>query len=374
MRDNSAPLSSRPLPVSANRASLLAALDTIVHPLIGTGLVAAGCIADLSEGATPHVVVELGFPAAGIAPEFVDAVKDVLRSCCGVAATVRIGCRVLPQAVQPGVKPLAGVANVLVVASGKGGVGKSTVAVNLALALQAEGARVGIVDADVYGPSQPLMLGSKDKPTSPDGKRMNPILAHGLQAMSIGFLLRDDAQPAAWRGPMATQALNQLLTETVWDDLDYLVVDMPPGTGDIQLSLAQRVPVAGSIIVTTPQDIALLDARKGLEMFRKVGIPVLGVVENMATHVCTNCGHEEAIFGSGGGERLAAEAGTELLGQMPLDIRIRLQADSGNPTVAEDPRSELSLRYRAIARLAAARLAYGTAGLLAFPNLSVSDD
>ena len=356
------------------RPDLLAALDTVVHPLIGQGLVAAGCIADLSEGSTPHVVIELGFPAAGIAPEFVDAVKDVLRRACGVEATVRIGCRVLPQAVQAGLKPLPGVANVLAVASGKGGVGKSTVAVNLALALQAEGARVGIVDADVYGPSQPLMLGSKDKPTSPDGKRINPVIAHGLQAMSIGFLLKDDAQPAAWRGPMATQALNQLLTETVWDDLDYLVVDMPPGTGDIQLSLAQRVPVAGSLIVTTPQDLALIDARKGLEMFRKVGIPVLGVVENMATHVCTNCGHEEAIFGSGGGERLAAEGHSELLGRIPLDIRIRRQADSGRPTVAEDPRSELALRYREIARVAAARLAYGAAGLLAFPNLSVSDD
>ncbi len=356
------------------RTDLLAALDTVIHPLIGRGLVEAGCIADLTVSATPHVVVELGFPAAGIAPEFVDAVKDALRAACGVEATVRIGCRVLPQAVQKGLNPLPGVANIIAVASGKGGVGKSTVAVNLALALQAEGARVGIVDADVYGPSQPLMLGSKERPSSPDGKRINPIIAHGLQAMSIGFLLKDDAQPAVWRGPMATQALIQLLTETVWDDLDYLIVDMPPGTGDIQLSLSQRVPVAGSVIVTTPQDIALLDARKGLEMFRKVGIPVLGVVENMATHVCTHCGHEEAIFGAGGGERLASDAGTELLGRMPLDIRIRQQADGGNPTVAADPRSELSLRYRDIARLAAARLAYGAAGVLAFPNVSISDD
>ncbi|MCX7070154.1 MAG: iron-sulfur cluster carrier protein ApbC [Gammaproteobacteria bacterium] len=334
----------------------------------------AGCIADLTTGAPPQIVIELGFPAAGIAPELVDAVKAAVRRDCGVEANVRIGCRVLPQAVQKGLNPLPGVANVIAVASGKGGVGKSTVAVNLALALQAEGARVGIVDADVYGPSQPLMLGSKERPTSPDGKRINPIIAHGLQAMSIGFLLKDDAQPAVWRGPMATQALMQLLTETVWDDLDYLVVDMPPGTGDIQLSLSQRVPVAGSVIVTTPQDIALLDARKGLEMFRKVGIPVLGVIENMATHICTNCGHEEAIFGAGGGERLAAEAGTELLGRMPLDIRIRQQADGGNPTVAADPRSELSLRYRDIARLAAARLAYGAAGELAFPNIAISDD
>ncbi len=360
--------------MSATRESLLAALDTVIHPLIDRGLAEAGCIADLTVGATPQVVVELGFPAAGIAPEFVDAVKTAIRRDCGIDATVRIGCRVLPQAVQKGLNPLPGVANIIAVASGKGGVGKSTVAVNLALALQAEGASVGIVDADVYGPSQPLMLGSSARPTSPDGKRMNPIIAHGLQAMSIGFLLKDDAQPAVWRGPMATQALMQLLTETVWDDLDYLVVDMPPGTGDIQLSLSQRVPVAGSVIVTTPQDIALLDARKGLEMFRKVGIPVLGVIENMATHVCTNCGHEEAIFGAGGGDKLATEAGTELLGRMPLDIRIRQQADGGNPTVAADPRSELSLRYREIARLMAARLAYGAAGVLAFPNIAISDD
>ncbi|MGQ3057996.1 MAG: iron-sulfur cluster carrier protein ApbC [Nevskia sp.] len=360
--------------MSVTRESLIAAVDTVIHPLIGRGLAEAGCIVDLTTGAPPQIVIELGFPAAGIAPELVDAVKAAVRRDCHVEASVRIGCRVLPQAVQKGLNPLPGVANVIAVASGKGGVGKSTVAVNLALALQAEGARVGIVDADVYGPSQPLMLGSKERPTSPDGKRINPIIAHGLQAMSIGFLLKDDAQPAVWRGPMATQALMQLLTETVWDDLDYLVVDMPPGTGDIQLSLSQRVPVAGSVIVTTPQDIALLDARKGLEMFRKVGIPVLGVIENMATHVCTNCGHEEAIFGAGGGERLAAEAGTELLGRMPLDIRIRQQADGGNPTVAADPRSELSLRYRDIARLAAARLAYGAAGELAFPNIAISDD
>jgi ATP-binding protein involved in chromosome partitioning len=360
--------------VSATRESLLAALDTYVHPLIGQGLVASGCIADLSMGQKPDVVIELGFPAAGIAMGIVDDVKALLLAACGVEVAVRIGCRVLPQAVQKGLNPLPGVANIIAVASGKGGVGKSTIAVNLALALQAEGARVGIVDADVYGPSQPLMLGSKERPSSPDGKRINPIIAHGLQAMSIGFLLKDDAQPAVWRGPMATQALTQMLTDTVWDDLDYLVVDMPPGTGDIQLSLSQRVPVAGSVIVTTPQDIALLDARRGLEMFRKVGIPVLGVIENMATHVCTNCGHEEAIFGAGGGDRLAAEAGTELLGRMPLDIRIRQQADGGNPTVAADPRSELSLRYREIARLAAARLAYGAAGTLAFPTLTISDD
>jgi len=274
--------------------------------------------------------------------------------------------------VQRNLKPMPGIRNIIAVASGKGGVGKSTVAVNLALALKAEGARVGILDADIYGPSQPLMLGSKDRPTSPDGTRMNPILAHGLQAMSIGFLI-DDEQPMIWRGPMVTQALGQLLTETRWDDLDYLVVDLPPGTGDIQLSLSQRMPVSGAVIVTTPQDIALLDARKGLQMFRKVEVAVLGVVENMSTHVCSSCGHEEAIFGAGGGERLAQQYGVELLGQLPLDIRIRQQADGGNPTVAAAPESELARRYRAIARKAAARLAYGApAGT--FPTIEVTDD
>ncbi|GAC1621837.1 MAG: iron-sulfur cluster carrier protein ApbC [Nevskia sp.] len=360
--------------MSATRESLLAALDTYVHPLIGRGLVAAGCIADLQPGTVPSIVVELGFPAAGIAAAIVDGVQQVLRAACGVEATVRIGCRILPQAVQKGLNPLPGVANILAVASGKGGVGKSTVAVNLALALQAEGARVGILDADIYGPSQPLMLGSKDRPTSPDGKRMNPIVAHGLQAMSIGFIMNDDAQPAIWRGPMVTQALTQLLNETVWDDLDYLVIDLPPGTGDIQLSLSQRVPVSGSVIVTTPQDIALLDARKGLAMFRKVGIPVLGVVENMSTHVCGHCGHEEAIFGHGGGDKLAREAGTELLGSLPLDIRIREMADSGNPTVAADAESPLAHRYRDIARLAAARLAYGAAAEAGFPSIAIVED
>ncbi|MCI0749773.1 MAG: iron-sulfur cluster carrier protein ApbC, partial [Nevskiales bacterium] len=250
--------------------------------------------------------------------------------------------------------------------------GKSTVAVNLALGLQAEGANAGILDADIYGPSQPRMLGSKDRPTSPDGTHMNPIVAHGLQAMSIGFLM-DDEQPMIWRGPMVTQALNQLLLETRWRDLDYLVVDLPPGTGDIQLSLSQRIPVSGAVMVTTPQDIALLDARKGLQMFRKVGVSILGVVENMSTHVCPKCGHEEAIFGIGGGTRLAQQYGVELLGTLPLDVRIREQADGGNPTVAADPDSELGLRYRDIARKAAARLAHGVSADV-FPNIEMTDD
>jgi ATP-binding protein involved in chromosome partitioning len=268
-------------------------------------------------------------------------------------------------------QPLPGVRKVVAVASGKGGVGKSTVAVNLALAFKAEGARAGILDADIYGPSQPLMLGSKDRPTSPDGKLMNPIHAHGLQAMSIGFLIDED-QPMIWRGPMVTQALQQMLAETVWDDLDILVIDLPPGTGDVQLSLSQRVPMSGAIIVTTPQDIALLDARKALQMFKKVEVPVLGIVENMSTHVCGKCGHEEAIFGAGGGERLAQQYGVELLGQVPLDIRIREQADGGTPTVAAEPDSPLARRYRDIARKAMERMA----GVPAkeFPTIAITED
>jgi ATP-binding protein involved in chromosome partitioning len=273
---------------------------------------------------------------------------------------------------RPPLAAVPGVKHIIAVASGKGGVGKSTVAVNLALALQANGARAGILDADIYGPSQPLMLGSRDRPTSPDGKRMHPIRAHGLQANSIGFLIPGDDQPMVWRGPMATQALVQLLGDTVWDALDYLIIDMPPGTGDIQLTLSQKVPVSGAVIVTTPQDIALLDAKKALQMFRKVNIPVLGIIENMATHVCTNCGHEEAIFGVGGGERMAAEYGVELIGSLPLDIRIRELADCGRPTVVGDPDSANALRYREIARKVAARLE--SAAPAAFPSIGISDD
>jgi ATP-binding protein involved in chromosome partitioning len=268
-------------------------------------------------------------------------------------------------------QPLPGVRNAIAIASGKGGVGKSTVAVNLALAFKAEGMKAGILDADIYGPSQPLMLGSKDRPTSPDGKRMNPIQAHGLQAMSIGFLIDED-QPMVWRGPMVSQALQQMLTETVWNDLDILVIDLPPGTGDIQLTLSQRIPLSGAIIVTTPQDIALLDARKALQMFNKVEVPVLGVVENMSTHVCGKCGHEEAIFGAGGGDRLAQQYGVELLGQVPLDIRIREQADGGKPTVAAEPDSPLARRYRDIARKAMERVA--GVPVKTFPTISITDD
>ena len=355
--------------------AIRAALDHTIDPYIGRSLVAAGAVQNIDlSGARPRIVIQLGFPAAGYRDQLAASVASTLRAECGAEVDVDIGWAIQPQAVQSKVQRIASIKNIIAVGSGKGGVGKSTVAVNLALALLAEGARVGILDADIYGPSLPLLLGTRERPASPDGKQMNPVQAHGLQAMSLGFLMDADAQPAVWRGPMATQALWQLLSETRWDDLDYLVIDLPPGTGDIQLTLAQRIPVAGSIVITTPQDIALLDARKGLEMFRKVGIPILGVVENMSTHVCSNCGHEEHIFGAGGGERLAREGAAELLGSLPLDIRIREQADSGCPTVAADKDSALARRYRDIARLAAARLAYGAAADVAFPAISIVDD
>lgn len=354
---------------------LAATLDGNVDPLIGRGLVASGAIRKIETGwiGKPRIEIELGFPAAGYQQEFGDRIRKLLRDKHDTDADLQISWRIQSHAVQKNLQPLPNIKNIIAVASGKGGVGKSTVAVNLALALAAEGAKVGMLDADIYGPSQPRMLGvEKQRPTSKDGKRMNPVMAHGIQAMSIGFLM-DPEQPTIWRGPMATQALAQLLGETDWDALDYLVVDLPPGTGDIQLSLSQRMPVSGAVIVTTPQDIALLDARKGLAMFQKVEVTVLGVVENMSTHVCTSCGHEESIFGAGGGERLAAQYGVELLGQLPLDIRIREQADGGKPTVVAMPDSDLAQRYRNIARIAAARLAYGT-GTEAFPQIEISDD
>ncbi|HUS23933.1 MAG TPA: iron-sulfur cluster carrier protein ApbC [Candidatus Binatia bacterium] len=351
------------------RAALETALDSYIDPLIGRGLVAAGAVKSLDPtGARPRVQLELAFPAAG----YRDALVESLRRHLAMDVAIEVGWRVQAHAVQKNLQPLPEIRNILAIASGKGGVGKSTVAANLALALKAEGASVGMLDADIYGPSQPRMLGSSERPTSPDGTHMNPVMAHGIQAMSIGFLVDDD-QPMVWRGPMVTQALAQLLGETRWKDLDYLVVDMPPGTGDIQLSLSQKIPVSGAVIVTTPQDIALLDARKGLQMFRKVGVSVLGVVENMSTHVCRQCGHEEAVFGEGGGARLAQQYGVELLGQMPLDAKIREQADGGTPTVVAEPQSPAAQRFREIARKAAARLAYGAPGGM-FPAIEVTDD
>jgi ATP-binding protein involved in chromosome partitioning len=287
--------------------------------------------------------------------------------------TVGIVTRVVSHAVQRGVKLVPGVKNIVAVASGKGGVGKSTTAVNLALALAAEGASVGILDADIYGPSQPMMLGIAGRPESTDGKTLEPMEAYGLQAMSIGFLIDPDT-PMVWRGPMVTQALEQLLKDTNWRELDFLVVDMPPGTGDIQLTLSQKVPVTGAVIVTTPQDIALLDARKGLKMFEKVGVPIVGIVENMSIHVCSNCGHAEHIFGEGGAQRMCAEYNVPFLGGLPLDIRIREQADSGRPTVVADPDGRIAQIYKEIARKVAISVAQKAADFSAkFPSIVIQN-
>lgn len=357
--------------MTASRETLLAALDHHVDPLLGQGLVRAGVVKSVQPGSRPRVEIELGFPAAGIRDGFCQAVAQTLRQACGVEAEVRLSWQIQSQALRRNLQPLPEIKNIIAVASGKGGVGKSTVAANLALALRLEGARVGLLDADIYGPSQPRMLGVEgERPTSPDGRRMHPIEALGLQVMSIGFLIDDD-QPMIWRGPMATQALNQLIGETAWQGLDYLIIDLPPGTGDIQLTLSQKIPLSGAVIVTTPQDIALLDARKGLQMFRKVEVPVLGIVENMAIYCCPNCGHSEPIFGAGGGEKLARDYDTELLGALPLSAKIRAQADGGRPTVIAEPDSAEAQSYRAIARTAAARLAHGAAQT-AFPSIEIA--
>ncbi len=334
------------------------ALKGIVDPNTQKDLVAGRSARNVRvEGGEVAVDIELGYPARSQIEPIRRQVVAALRALPGVGnVSANVYQKIVAHSVQRGVKTLPGVKNIIAIASGKGGVGKSTTAVNLALALAAEGASVGMLDADIYGPSQPTMLGITGRPESRDGKTLEPMEGHGIQASSIGFMIDLDT-PMVWRGPMVTQALEQLLRDTNWRDLDYLVVDMPPGTGDIHLTLAQKIPVTGAVIVTTPQDIALLDARKGLKMFEKVGIPILGIVENMAMHVCSKCGHVEHIFGQGGGERMSREYDVEYLGGLPLDIRIREQADSGKPTVVADPDGQVAAIYRQIARRVAVKIA-----------------
>lgn len=324
--------------------------------MVGLSLASTGAQLDWSTSdSTACLQVQLAYPVGDAAGELENALSTALAQFGFLK--VQVHSAIGSSAVQQNLKPIQGIKNILVVASGKGGVGKSTTAANLALALAHDGARVGLMDADIYGPSQARMMGlGGQRPTSSDGKTFQPLDAYGVKVMSIGLLV-DDEQPMVWRGPMVTQALTQLLNDCRWGELDYLVIDMPPGTGDIQLTLSQRVPVSGAVIVTTPQDIALLDARKGLKMFEKVGVPVLGIVENMSTHICSNCGHEEHVFGAGGGARMAAQYGVDLLAELPLDIRIREQADAGKPTVTAEPDSALTQAYLSMARRTTARLA-----------------
>ncbi|MBD9662838.1 ATP-binding protein involved in chromosome partitioning [Variovorax beijingensis] len=353
---------------------IMDALKAVADPNTGKNFVATRSLKNLqiSEGDVSFDL-ELGYPAKSQHAAMRKALVAAAKTVPGVSnVSVNITTKVISHAVQRGVQLMPNVKNIIAVASGKGGVGKSTTAANLALALAAEGAAVGLLDADIYGPSQPMMLGIEGRPESEDGKTMEPLENHGVQVMSIGFLVDQD-EAMIWRGPMATQALEQLLRQTNWKDLDYLIVDMPPGTGDIQLTLSQRVPMTGAVIVTTPQDIALLDAKKGIKMFEKVGVPILGIVENMAVHICSNCGHVEHIFGSEGGKKMAEQYQMEYLGALPLDINIRLQADSGKPTVVADPDGEVAGIYKAVARQVAVGIAEKAKDFSAkFPTISIS--
>ncbi|WP_210544844.1 iron-sulfur cluster carrier protein ApbC [Rhodoferax sp. PAMC 29310] len=352
------------------------ALSSVVDPNTGRDFVSSKSIKNLNVSAGDVAFdVELGYPAKSQIPGFRKALIAAAKSVAGVEnVSVNVNVKVVPHSVQRGVQLLPNVKNIVAVASGKGGVGKSTTAVNLALALAAEGASVGLLDADIYGPSVPMMMGITGKPESQDGQTMDPLENYGVQVMSIGFLVAQD-EAMIWRGPMATQALEQLLRQTNWRDLDYLIVDMPPGTGDIQLTLSQRVPMTGAVVVTTPQDIALLDAKKGIKMFEKVGVPILGIVENMAVHVCTNCGHTEHIFGADGGKKMAADYKMDYLGALPLNMQIRLQADNGKPTVVSDPDSEVAEIYKAVARKVAVSIAAKNKDFSSkFPSIKISKD
>lgn len=362
--------------MSVSKEQIESAIKEYIDPYLEKDLVTAGAVKDTAiDGDKVKVKVVLGYPAYGYVDKLTEQLKSRIGKVDGVAsAEIDVGWEIASHSVQGGMNPLEGIKNVIAVASGKGGVGKSTTAVNLALALQQEGARVGVLDADIYGPSVPRMLGIEGKPESTDGKSLEPMGGHGLQAMSIGFMI-DEETPMIWRGPMVTQALEQLLRDTRWKSLDYLVIDLPPGTGDVQLTLAQKVPVSGAIIVTTPQDIALLDARKGLKMFEKVEVPVLGVVENMSIHICSECGHAEHIFGSGGGEKMCDQYNVDFLGSLPLDIHIRENADGGHPSVADDPNSKASEIYRDIARRTAAKLSLKAKDYTAkFPNIVIQNN
>jgi len=352
------------------------ALKEIIDPNLDKNIVEAKEVKDITvDGGKVGIKIELGYPAESFQSEFADMIRDKIAALPGVdSVEVDVSWKIVSHSVQKNLKPLPNVKNIIAVASGKGGVGKSTTSVNLALALAAEGAKVGLLDADIYGPSQPRMLGITGQPSSEDGTSLEPMENYGIQAMSIGFLIDEDT-PMIWRGPMVTQALEQLLRDTKWKDLDYLIVDLPPGTGDTQLTLSQKIPVSGAVIVTTPQDIALLDARKGLKMFEKVEVAVLGIIENMSTHICSKCGHEEHIFGAGGGQAMAEENNVDLLGSLPLDITIREQVDSGHPTVASEPEGRIAQIYRDIARKTAARLALQAKDYKAkFPKIVIENN
>jgi ATP-binding protein involved in chromosome partitioning len=360
----------------ATNEQILDALKSVMDTNTGKDFVSSKCIKNLnvSEGDVSFDV-ELGYPAKSQIPAFR---KALIAAAKGVAGVDNVSCniavKIVAHAAQRGVALMPTVKNIVAVASGKGGVGKSTTTVNLALALAAEGARVGILDADIYGPSQPMMMGIEGRPESEDGKTMEPMENYGVQVMSIGFLVNQD-EAMIWRGPMATQALEQLIRQTNWKDLDYLIVDMPPGTGDIQLTLSQRVPMTGAVIVTTPQDIALLDAKKGVAMFEKVGVPILGVVENMAVHICEKCGHTEHIFGEDGGKRYAAEKAIDYLGALPLNMSIRVNADSGRPTMVTDPDGDIAVIYKAVARQVAIKIAAKAKDFSSkFPSIKISKD
>ena len=358
--------------MAVTEQGLLAALSSVLDPHTGKDFVSSRALRNLQiTGGDVAFDVELGYPAKSLVPELRRSLVAAAKGVAGVDnVSVNITTKVIAHAVQRGVQLLPQVKNIIAVASGKGGVGKSTTAANLALA--AEGASVGVLDADIYGPSQPMMLGINRRPESDDGKTMEPLENYGVQVMSIGFLVDQD-EAMIWRGPMATQALEQLLRQTNWKDLDYLIIDMPPGTGDIQLTLSQRVPMTGAVIVTTPQDIALLDAKKGIKMFEKVGVPILGIVENMAAHVCSNCGHVEHIFGADGGKKMAAEYHMDYLGALPLDMSIRLQADSGKPTVVADPDGDVAKIYKKVARDVAVKIAQQAKDFSnKFPTISIS--